>query len=152
MPSSRAAALVEQLHAASQALIALIQGIDAAHWVQVPREGVWSAGKDAEHVVEGNAVHQWAVRQSVGQQAGARPAVERARLTALGSQADVVDRLRRSTDESVQLIHSLTDEQLDLPMRTRTRTVAQMIERVLIGHYDTHRGEIQAKLRRAARE
>ena len=56
--------------------------------------------------------------------------------------------VRLRTEDSVGLISSLTDEQLDLPMRTRTGTVGDVIERTLIGHFDTHRVEIEAKLDR----
>jgi hypothetical protein len=43
----------------------------------------------------------------------------------------------------------LTDEQLALPARpTRTRTVGQAIERVLIGHVERHRAEMERALRR----
>lgn len=149
MPSSRAVALVSALRVASEALIALVESIDAGRWARVPADGVWSISKDAEHVAEGNLLHQWHIRQSLSLEAGPRPPIERDRPTAIGSQPDVVDLLLQCTEESVRLISSLTEEQLDLPMRTRTRSVAEMIERVLIGHYDTHRKEIQAKLRRA---
>jgi hypothetical protein len=50
----------------------------------------------------------------------------------------------------VRLIAGLSDEQLQLPVRpprARLRTLAQMIEDVLIGHYHAHRIAIEAKLR-----
>jgi hypothetical protein len=145
---TRADVLVEQLHAASEALITLIEAIEPTHWLQVPRGGVWSPSKDAEHVAEGNALHQWHIRQSLGHKAGRRPAVNRDRLVAERAHAEVVELLRLRTEDSVGLISSLTDEQLDLPMRTRTGTVGDVIERTLIGHFDTHRVEIEAKLDR----
>jgi hypothetical protein len=61
-----------------------------------------------------------------------------------------VDLLRQQANEIVTLIAGVTDEQLDLPARpprARSPTLAQMIERVLVGHYDVHRTEIEAKLR-----
>jgi hypothetical protein len=52
--------------------------------------------------------------------------------------------------EGASLILDLTHEQLDLPTRpprARGQLLGETIERVLIGHYDTHRAEIEAKLR-----
>jgi hypothetical protein len=48
------------------------------------------------------------------------------------------------------LVIGLTDEQLNLPTRpprVRDQRLAETIELVLIGHYDTHRLSIEAKLR-----
>jgi hypothetical protein len=62
----------------------------------------------------------------------------------------VVNLLRQRTHDSVGLIAGLSDEQLDRgvrPPRARSPTLAQMIEEVLIGHYDAHRTAIEAKLR-----
>ena len=106
--------------------------------MNVPGPGVWSAGKEAEHVADGAVYHQWTVRHSLGQEVPARPHIERARLTAERSQRDVVDLLVRRTNDSVALIAGLSDEQLDLPvrpLRARSPTLGQMIAKVLIGHY-----------------
>jgi len=48
------------------------------------------------------------------------------------------------------LIAGLSDQQLGLPVRpprARSATLAQMIQSVLIGHYEVHRAGIEAKLR-----
>ena len=142
--------LVAQLRTAAEALIAIVERIDPERWLLVPGPGVWSPGKDAEHVAEGAAYHQWIVRLSLGQRVPARPAIERQRVTAQLSQREVVDLLRRRTEDSANLLRGLSEEQLDLPARpprARPRTLAQMIEGVLIGHYDTHRQDIESKLR-----
>jgi len=128
----------------------LVGSIEPERWMNVPKPGVWSPGKEAEHVADGAACHQWTVRLSLGQRVPTRPRIERAQLTAQRSQQDVVDLLRQRTNESVTLIAGLSDEQLDLParpLRARTPTLAAMIEKVLIGHYEVHRTEIEAKLR-----
>jgi hypothetical protein len=148
--SSRAAALVEQLRQAGEALIGLVASIEPEQWTKVPGPGVWSPGKDAEHVADGAAFHQWSIRLSLGQKMPARPRIERAQLTSSLSQAEVVALLRERTDAGVALIGGLSDQQLDLPVRpprARSSTLGQLIEAVLIGHYETHRREIEAKLR-----
>jgi hypothetical protein len=151
--SSRAGALVEQLGEACDALIAIVERIESERWVHVPKPGVWSPSKDAEHVAEGAAYHQWIVRLTIGEKVPARPGIERKLVTARLSQREVVDLLRQRTEEGANLVGGLSDEQLDLPPRpprARLRTLAQMIESLLIGHYHTHREVIQSKLRAPA--
>jgi DinB superfamily len=152
--SARAEALVAQLRAAAEALIATVERIEPGRWQHVPRPGVWSPSKDAEHVAEGAVYHQWIVRLTLGQRVGERPPIERERLTARLAQADVVDLLRQCTTAGVDLIAPLTDAQLALatrPPRARPRALAEMIEGQLIGHYAVHLREIEAKLSSARR-
>jgi hypothetical protein len=139
--------LVEQLQAASCALIGVVERIPAQRWVGLAKPGEWSPGKDAEHVAEGNALHQWVVRSTLRQQPGKRPVVERERLTARLAKAEVIGLLKRRALESSSLLETLTDEQLALPCRSRT--LGEFIERVLIGHYRIHQAAIERKLRRA---
>jgi uncharacterized damage-inducible protein DinB len=149
--SARAQGLVDQLRAAAAELIALVEDIDAERWEHVPSAGVWSVSKDAEHVGDGAVYHQWIVHRTLGHRVPARrPGIERELLTARLSQPAVVELLRRCTDEGTELVQALTDAQLDLPPdppRARLRTLAELIESVLIGHYRTHREEIESKLR-----
>jgi hypothetical protein len=137
----------------AEALIALVERIDPEAWVCFPSPGVWSPGKDAEHVADGAALHQWIVRVTLGHKRLVRPGIERDQLTARLPQADVVELLRRRTEETASLVLGLSDAQLDLPVRplqTRPRTLAQMIEDRLIGHYRTHHQEIESKLAKLA--
>jgi hypothetical protein len=147
----RAADLVARLAEVSAALIAVVEPIDVTAWSRVPARGVWSPGKDAEHVADGNAYHQWIVRMTLRHKVSAqRPPIERAQLTARLSVPETVDLLRQRTRESFALIEGLTDEQLALPTRPprpRAQTLAEVIEHVLIGHFETHRLAIEAKLR-----
>jgi hypothetical protein len=150
-PSSRATVLVERLRQVAEALIGLVGAIESERWMNVPGPGVWSAGKEAEHVADGAAYHQWIVRCSLGQQVPPRPRIERAQLTPQRSQRDVVELLVQRTNDSVALIAGLSDEQLDLPARpprARSPTLAQMIASVLIGHYEVHHRDIEAKTTR----
>ena len=53
-------------------------------------------------------------------------------------------------EEGVRLLLDLTDAQLALPTRpprANAQVLAVAIELVLIGHFDTHRAAIEAKLR-----
>jgi hypothetical protein len=133
------------LLAASASLVRLVETISADAWdyVATPRE--WSVGKDAEHVADGNALHRWVVRSALQQHAGKRPPVERKEMLAQMNQSEVIRLLRQRTQESLSLIEALSDEQLKLPCRTRT--LGAFIDRVLIGHYQTHQRQMEAKLR-----
>jgi hypothetical protein len=57
--SERATKLANQLRDAGAAPIRTVSQIDDMHWSHVPEDGVWSAGKDAEHVSQGAIYHQW---------------------------------------------------------------------------------------------
>ena len=122
----RAVALVEQLRDASEALIAVIERIEPERWVHVPAAGVWSPSKDAEHVAEGAAYHQWIVRLSLGQRVGARPGIERGLVIAQRSQREVVDLPRRTTEEGALLVGGLSDQQLDLPAPATSSAAASL--------------------------
>jgi uncharacterized damage-inducible protein DinB len=149
--SGRAAVLAGQLREAAAALIDLVQGIDADWWGHVPEPGVWSIGKEAEHVAEGAAYHLWIIRLTMGQKAPSRrPVLERDQLTTRLSPHEIAALLRRRSDEGSRLVESLTDEQLALPTRpprANEQALVETIERVVIGHIHTHRREIESKMR-----
>jgi hypothetical protein len=149
--SARAAALAARLREAAASLIAVVERIEPEWWGRVPAPGAWSVGKDAEHAAEGAALHQWIVRLTVGERVpSSRPAVERKQLTSTLTPREAADLLRQRTDEGARLVRGLSDEQLDLPTRPRrakAQSLADTIERALIGHLDHHRDEIEAKLR-----
>ena len=123
--------------------------IEPDHWQRVPAPGVWAIGKDAEHVIDATGYHEWIVRRTLRQRVSSRrPVLERRRLTTELSPREAVERLRRCSTEGAALIAGLTDAQLDLPTqppRARDQRLAETIERVMIGHYETHRAEIVAK-------
>jgi uncharacterized damage-inducible protein DinB len=149
--SQRSRALAERLWTAAAALIAVVEPIDEDRWRHVSSPGVWSIGKDAEHVAEAAVYHQWIVRLTIGQKVSSRrPPIERTQMTTDLSAREAVGLLRQRTEDGARLLLDLTDEQLDLPTkppRARAQALTETIERVLIGHYDTHRAEIKAKLR-----
>ena len=149
--STRAADLASDLDEAVERFLRQIDGIEADAWNRLPGAGVWSVGKDVEHVIEAIGYHRWIVESTIGRPVGSkRPALERKQLTSGLSPADAVRRVRRTTAESRALILGLTDDQLALPTkppRAGSPPLAATIERVLIGHFDAHRADVEAKLR-----
>ena len=145
--------LATRLEQAAAALVSVIQHVETDLWQHIPAPGEWSIGKDVEHVIEANGYHQWIVRLTIGEKVSSRrPVLERKQLTTDLSQQQAVTLLRSRTEAGIELILGLTDEQLILPTRpprARSQALAETIELVLIGHYDGHRGDIEAK--RAAR-
>jgi uncharacterized damage-inducible protein DinB len=148
--SGRAAVLARRLDEAARAFVAAIESVDDAAWDAVPATGVWSIGKEAAHVAEAIVMHQWIVRRTIGEKVPSRrPSIERAQMTTPYSPMEVVELIRQRTREGVILLRGLTDAQLDLPTqppRARGELLARTVERVLIGHIDTHRLEIERRL------
>jgi hypothetical protein len=111
---------------------------------------VWSPSKDAEHVADATLYHQWFVRMSLGQKVGSqRPKLERDQLKGRWSRAETIDSIRSRAEEIASFITSLSESQLSLPPRpprARLRTVAELIEAVMIQHVDSHRQDIETKL------
>jgi phenylpyruvate tautomerase PptA (4-oxalocrotonate tautomerase family) len=152
-PSRRAKVLADQLRAAAAGLIAVIERIEPERWDRVRKPGEWSPGKDAEHAADAAAMHLWHVYLSLGMHEPDPPVIERARLTAVRSQAEVVTALRSTAEHGARLIEGLTDVQLELaakPTRRPSRAVADIVARPLIRHLGTHREEIEMKLRARA--
>jgi hypothetical protein len=149
--TERAAALAGQVRAACAALIEAVGRVDDAHWARVVEEGVWSPGKDAEHVTQGAVYHQWIVRRAALGDTSDRPVgTARDILVAVLTKGEVLDALQQRADQSARLVESLSDAQLELaapPMGDGPpRTVQQMIEGQMIRHYHEHRENIEAKL------
>jgi uncharacterized damage-inducible protein DinB len=148
--SARASALAVDLEQAAALVLALIANVPPDRWAQVPGPGVWSVGKDAEHLAEAAAYHQWIVRMTIGQPVAARrPQIERAQLTTNLSPREAGDLVLQRTEAGADLIRSLTEEQLVLPTRpprAHDPSLAEIIDRLLIGHYRVHLSAIESKL------
>jgi hypothetical protein len=146
-------ALAQRVRDACAALIQTVGQVDDAHWGKVVEDGVWSPGKDAEHVTQGAAYHQWIVRRAALGDTSDRPVgTERDLMVAVLAKRDILDVLQQRTDQSALLVQSLSDAQLELPAPRMgadgpARTVEQMIEGQMIRHYYEHRENIEAKLR-----
>jgi hypothetical protein len=149
--SGHAADLAAELERAADALIAVVAAIEPDCWGEVPGPCVWAIGKDAEHVVEATVYHEWIIRLTIGERVSSRrPVLERSRMTSELSPSEVVGQLRARTAQGAALIRGLTDEQLALPTkpgRAGAAVLAATIERVMIGHVETHRAAIEAKHR-----
>jgi len=139
-----------RLREAASALIGVIERIDRDRWLAIPAPGVWSIGKEAEHVADAATYHLWIVRLTIGEPVSSRrPGIERGELTTERSPAEVASLIRERTEDGAALILGLTDEQLDIPTkppRAGGQLLATTIELVLIGHYDAHHAGIQGKL------
>jgi hypothetical protein len=145
----RAATLAARLEQAAAALVSVIQHVETDLWQHIPAPGEWSIGKDVEHVIEAAGYHQWIVRLTIREKVSSRrPVLERKRLTTDLSPEEAVALLRRRTEEGAELVRGLSDEHLNLPTRpprARSRALAETIELVLIGHFDAHRVDVEAK-------
>jgi len=144
--SRRALALASKLRAAAAGLIATIESVDPQAWDQLRKPGEWSPGKDAEHVTDATAMHFWRVCSTLGMTHPEPPQIQRAQLIASRSQAEILATLRSRIERSATVIEDLSDAQLDVVDGT-SRSVADVIERPLIRHLETHREEIEKKLR-----
>jgi kynurenine formamidase len=150
--SERATDLANQLREAGEALGRTVSLVDEGHWGWVPEDGVWSAGKDAEHVSEGSLYHQWLIRTALGEPLERGAGTQRDVMTARLSQAEVLALLRERTEQSAELVASLSDAQLvsaapPRPADGLPRTVEQMIVGQIISHYQEHQLNIETKLR-----
>src|SRR4030088_2916314 len=98
--TERASALANRLREAGAALIHTVRQVDEPDWVRVSEDGVWSPGKDAEHVTQGAAYHQWLVRTSALGDTSARPTgTERDVMLAVLVKDEVLDLLPQGTDQ-----------------------------------------------------
>src|SRR5450631_4652930 len=103
--SERATALANQVRQAGTALMQTVGQVDDAHWGRVVEDGVWSPGKDAEHVTQGAAYHQWLVRTSaLGDTSERSASTQRDIMVALLSKREVLDALKQRTDQSASLV------------------------------------------------
>jgi hypothetical protein len=150
--SERAMLLAKRVRQVGAAFIDSVEQVDDQHWARVPEAGVWSAGKDAEHVTEGALYHQAIVRATISGEPVMRGGgvTQREVMTAQLSKAEILTRLRECTEQSAALTQSLTDEQLRLaapPLGRdgRPRTLAEMIDGQMIHHYLEHQGNIRGK-------
>jgi hypothetical protein len=148
--SARAAALADRLTEARGSLISVLERIDRHDWLRVPAPGVWSPGKDAEHVADGNVLHQWVVRLTIGQaKVSARPRIEREQLTSTRSPAEVIAFVCNTLGEAATLVRGLSDAELDLttkPPKAGAPSLERTVQGLMIDHIDHHRREIEAKL------
>ena len=149
--TTRAGELASRLTSAADALVAAIEPIEDDLWHRVAVPGTWSIGMEAEHAADAMVYHQWIVRLTIGEKVSSRrPLLERKQMTTALSQREAAELIRQRADEGARLILGLTDAQLALPTkppRATAQVLVDAIEQILISHVDSHRAEIEAKLR-----
>ena len=118
------ATLAARLDEAAAALISVIAHIEPDRWRHIPAPGVWSIGKDAEHVIEAAGYHQWIVRLTIGQKVPSRrPVLERTQLTTDLSPQEAVALLRRRTEEGIELLLGLNGRSAQPAHSTAARPI-----------------------------
>ena len=158
--SERAAMLAAQFGEANAALVAAIESFSDGDWrVNVPGEN-WTVGVVAHHIVDSwPLITGWIESLSRGEEAvydhdavDAHNA-EHAREYAGCSQAEVAEAARRDGAAVARLVAALSDAQLDTvgTFQGNPRTPTQLIERVLVGHTNSHLGHIRSALEEQAR-
>ena len=157
--TTRAEALAEQVAAANDEFIATVEACSADEWRRPCEDEDRTVGVVAHHVA---VVHE-GLGQLVGAvaQGQAVPTISLAALHAMNArhardhadvgQAETLEALRRHADGLARVVRGLSDEQLGLTtpaLGGREMRVAQIVERVIIGHPRQHLAGIRAALGR----
>jgi DinB superfamily len=146
-----------------QRLIDLIEPLTEAEWSKVGANYPQRMNDEDEQRPVGVIAHHVAVSceaildRIVAAADGRPPApvsdfrasnADHARDNAGVTKEEVLELLRRQTSHVTARLRELDDQQLERTTETRVgpMTVAQRIERVLIGHVTMHRGSIEAAL------
>ena len=160
---SRSAQLAERFEAAQDEFIRLVESLDDEQWHRVGRnfpqrvndedEGR-TVGVIAHHVATSGPFIMERIRLMAAgsplppagdfRELNARHAAENAAVT----RAEVLDVLRETKGPIAAAVRAIPDQQLDVERDTPVgpMSVAQRLERVLIGHLKMHQGSIEAAL------
>jgi hypothetical protein len=159
-PESRSERFAAEFETAQNDFIRLVESVDEKDWSLVGQnypqrmndedEGR-TVGVIADHVAESGPMILGRLQAVLegrppasfdARTSNARHAMERAGVT----RDDVLARLRSNTGRISDAVRAIPDEQLDMTVDTLVgpMSVAQRIERVLIGHVKFHHGSIQA--------
>lgn len=139
----------ERLVWAASALIAVTSNVEPDRWCRVPAHGVWSIGKETETRHRGRRLPR--MDRSTDDRAArvVPPTGPRTKKAdhpphARGGRqaAACPQRCKRGSDPVPHGRETLAGDQAP---RSCGETLAATIERVMIGHYDTHRAAIKAK-------
>jgi hypothetical protein len=161
--STRSARLAEQFSTAQEDFIRLVESLTEAQWRMNGKNNPQFRLNDedeerplgviAHHVAtSGNWIMERIQAIVVGaptppvdfRAVNARHAVEHAGVT----KDEVLTLLRGSSTRIAAAVRAIPDEKLDLerPIPSGVMTVQQRIERVLIGHVQSHQGSIEATI------
>jgi hypothetical protein len=157
---TRAARYAEQFEAAHTEFMRLIESLDAERWRQIGKNHPQRMNDEDEGRPVGVIAHHVAVNspwvmERIQATLEGRPlhAVDMRAINAkhAGEHADVTREevlrlLRQTQPEIAAAIRAIPDDQLDQARETPVgpMSVAQRIERVLIGHIKAHQGSIEA--------
>ncbi len=161
-PNRRAEAYARQFEAAQTEFIALVESLTDEQWRRVGRNFPQRVNDEDEHRTVGVIAHHvaingpWIVDRIEGMLAGrqlspvdirtmnARHASEKSAV----SRDEVLTLLRESLPDIVERVRSIPDDQLDVTRETPAgpMSVAQRLERVLIGHMKMHQGSIKSAI------
>ena len=148
--SERARTLAERLEQANRELIHTVEGLSDAQWrTKTAGEG-WSVAVVAHHVAGGHqGVAGFVTKIAHGEpisldmdminKGNAEHAVQFANTT----KAETLALLRQNGAAAAATVRGLGDTQLDRVGGSMGMTVAQVIERILIGHVHDHHGSIR---------
>jgi hypothetical protein len=154
----RASALATAFRAENEALIALVTGMDEHYWTaDCPTEGR-SVGVVVGHIAEGHLIIGEIVRAiAAGRplpvqayrtvEQGAAVNARQARRLAMKTRDDTLHTLRANTERMARFIDRLSDEDLRREIvGFPGLTLADEIERGLIGHLQVHAGAVRLAL------
>jgi len=152
----RARMLSERFERASHELIQTAERCSEGQWrVATAAEG-WPVGVVARHVAEGyKAIARLILLAATGQplpplsmEALDQRNADHARQHADCTKAEILELLRQNAAEVAATVRGLSGDQLDhtAPWRTGPLKVQEMIDRILIGHVQTHLGSIRDTL------
>lgn len=151
--------LAEALAAAQEGLQAAVERVPADHYAPLPGSNEWSTAQVVAHAVEFQPFWAQQVRRMLTEDSPAigrlDEAARRERLAAVERGAKLpreqaLKELRRAAGEALKQVRSLTAGQLSrkgvlttLDLRgSQERTVAQLIESVLIAHLREHAEQV----------
>ena len=154
----RGAALAAAFRAENEALIALVTGMDEHDWTaDCPQEGR-SVGVVVGHIAEGHLIIGGIVRAiAAGRplpvqahrtvEQGAAVNARQARRLATRSLDDTLSTLNANTEQMARFIERLSDEDLRREaVGVHGLTLADEIERGLIGHFQVHAKAVRLAL------
>lgn len=161
-PNPRAEACARQFETAQNEFIALVESLTDEQWRRVGRNFPQRVNDEDEHRTVGVIAHHvaingpWIVDRIEGMLAGrqlspvdiktinARHASEKSAV----SRDEVLTLLRESLPDIVERVRTIPDDQLDVARETPAgpMSVAQRLERVLIGHIRMHEGSIKSAI------
>lgn len=159
---TRAAEYARQFEAAQREFIDLVESLTDEQWHRGGSNFPQRLNDEDEHRAVGVIAHHvavngpWIIDRIEGMLAGrqlnavdiktvnARHAAEKANV----SREEVLEMLRDSTPRIAQSLRAIPDDQLDVARETPAgpMSIAQRIERVLIGHIKMHEGSIKAAI------